>query len=489
TRPYPDPMNPDGACVDTEFTWGPLSLGQDPAPGPRDNFRFYKPGITVDDYEEAMFGEGPDAGYGVIQHPVLGDVDLRGYTLQNYLLEMSGDLEYRAGGAVLSTAVTVPHSQEYYGYARYSDNGGAGPCTSPTFSDANYTQYMLDVIQAVRDQYNDTLDCSQFDAEGDHLIDLLFTIHAGYGFQEGGGEDRLSTSSSSFYAADPTDLPQICGHSTPDDPSDDYYVEGFNVAPEQLDVGSIQEEFEHQFGLPDLYSTDRDNSNAWWGAHSSGVWGGPLGATRPVGHNLWQDYVLGWRDPMVINYDDPAMEVTIGRARYAPEGTEDGLIVQLPPEETEVQNLAGTGIGWWSTSGDLMDNTVYREWDLSGATGQTIFSFDAYWDIELDWDYGFFEVSTDGGATWTTLPDMDGILTDTDPNGNNLGWGLTGQGQARLRFDISSAVGLSSVWTRIRYLTDPAVSNPGFWVDNISVDDDSGNLYFNDLETNFSDWT
>ena len=62
-----------------------------------------------------------------------------------------------------------------------------------------------------------------------------------------------------------------------------------------------------------------------------------------------------------------------------------------------------------------MDNRVYREWDLSGATGQAIFSFDAYWDIEEDWDYGFFEVSTDGGATWTTLPDMDGILTRHEP--------------------------------------------------------------------------
>jgi immune inhibitor A len=483
TRPYPDPANPGGVCVDTEFTWGPLFLNQDPPPGPRDNFRFFKPDIGVADYEEAFFGEGPDAGYGIIDHPVLGPVDLRGSTVQNYLLEMS-DGVYRAGGGVLPNAVTVPHSQEFYGWARYDDNGGAGPCTSPTFSDGNYRQYPLDVIEAVREEYNDSLDCSLYDADGDHVIDVLVTIHAGYGYQEGGGEDRLSTSSSGLSTPE-----QICGHSTPADPADDYFVVGFNVDPEQLDVGAIQEEFEHQFGLPDLYSTDRENSNAWWGAHSSGVWGGPLGATRPVGHNLWQDYVLGWRDPLVVNYDDPAMEVTIGRARYTPEGTEDGVIVMLPPEVTEVPNNAGTGIGWWSQSGDDLDHTVYREWDLSGVTGQTIFSFDAYWDTEEDWDYGFFEVSTDGGVTWTTLPDMDGVLTDTNPNGNNLGWGLTGQGDATLRFDISAAAGLSSVWTRIRYKTDPAVTLPGFWVDNISVDGASGNLYFNDLETNFSDWT
>ncbi|MEA3337420.1 MAG: immune inhibitor A, partial [Chloroflexota bacterium] len=484
TRPYPDSGDPGGACVDTEFTWGPLNFGDDPPPGPRDNFEFFKQNFTLEEYEEAFFGEGPDAGYQPFDHPVLGTVDLRGSTLQNYLLESSRELEYRAGGAVLQTTVALDHSHEYYGYARYSDDGGAGPCASPTFSDANYREFAPDVAAAIRDQLGDSLDCSQFDADGDHIVDLFVMIHAGRAFQNGGGEDRLSTSSSSLFP----DTEQICGHSTPDDESDDYFVQGFNVDPEQLDVGAIQEEFEHQFGLPDLYATDASNSNAWWGAHSAGVWGGILGGTRPVGHNLWQDYVLGWRDPLVINYEDPELEVTIGRARYAPGGTEDGLIVMLPDKLTQVENLAGEGIGWWSTSGDLMDNTVTREWDLSGATGQVIFSFDAYWDIEEDWDYGFIEVSTDG-ENWTTLPDMDGILRDTNPNGNNLGWGLTDHGEGNLRFDISSYAGESMVYTRFRYLTDPAVSNPGWWVDNISVDDDSGNLYFNDLETDFSDWT
>ena len=488
TRPYPDPGDPAGPCVDTEFTWGPLDFGDDPPPGPRDNFEFFKQNFTLQEYEEAFFGEGPEAGYQPFEHPVLGTVDLRGSTLQNYLLEHSGHLEYRAGGAVLDQTVTLSHSHEYYGYARYTtqtdDEGNVIGCASPTFSDANYREFAPDVAAAIRDQLGDSLDCSQFDADGDHIVDLFVMIHAGRAFQNGGGEDRLSTSSSSLFP----ETEQVCGHSTPEDESDDYFVQGFNVDPEQLDVGAIQEEFEHQFGLPDLYSVDASNSNAWWGAHSAGVWGGPLGGTRPVGHNLWQDYVLGWRDPLVINYDDSELEVTIGRARYAPEGTEDGLIVMLPDKLTQVENLAGEGIGWWSTSGDLMDNTVTREWDLSGATGQVIFSFDAYWDIEEDWDYGFFEVSTDG-ENWTTLPDMDGILRDTDPNGNNLGWGLTYHGEGVLRFDISAYAGESMVYTRFRYLTDPAVANPGWWVDNISVDDDSGNLYFNDLETDFSDWT
>jgi hypothetical protein len=62
TRPYPNPDNPDGACVDTEFNFGPLTFGDDPLPGLRDNFEFFKPNFTLKEYKEAFFGEGPEAG-------------------------------------------------------------------------------------------------------------------------------------------------------------------------------------------------------------------------------------------------------------------------------------------------------------------------------------------------------------------------------------------------------------------------------------------
>jgi immune inhibitor A len=487
TRTYPvDPNDPSLGCTDIADSFSSLNVGDDPPPGPSDNFSFYNfGGFTTEDYESAFFDTGPDAGYGVIS-TTAGTFDLSGYSLNNYLLEMSGGV-YTTTGSFLTVPVTVPHSHEYYGHAVYSEDID-GNCTSPTFSDANYQDYVPDIVDAIIAQYGDSVDWSQYDVDGDHIIDAFVTVHAGYAFQNGGGEDRLSTSSSSLFPG----KMQIGGTTTVDT-SDDYYVQGFNVDPEQLDVGAIQEEFEHQFGLPDLYVTDANNSNAWWAAHSSGVWGGPLGATRPVGHNLWQDWVLGWRDPLVIDYDDPELllgkkEVTIGRARYTPEETEEGVIVRLPDEGVLIENLAGDGTGWWSNSGDLMDNFVYRDFDLVTATAPVTFSFDAYWDIEEDWDYGYLEVSTDGGTTWTSLPDIDGILRDTNPNGNNLGWGLTGAGSGALRFDLSAYAG-STVGVRFRYNTDPAVSNPGWWVDNLLLEDAGGVLYANDLDADFSDWT
>lgn len=490
TRQLPiDPADPTLGCTSVEQTFGALRLGDDPAPGPLDNFTFFKPDISVDDYRSVIFGTGPDAGFGVVR-PDLGGIDLTGLSLNNYLLEMSRGT-YTTGGDILEAPVVVPHSHEYYGYAEYAEDE-TGACVPTPNDDVNYTQYIFDVLQAVTETYDGEVDFSQFDADGDHVIDLLVTIHAGYSWQSGGGEDRLSTSSSGLFIPE-----QVSGFATPDDPSDDYSVAGYNIDPEQLDLGAVQEEFEHQFGLPDLYSRDLSNSNAFWGAHSAGVWGGPLGGARPVGHNLWQDWVLGWRHPLVIDHDDPRLlsgrlRLDIGRARYTPEGVADGVIVRLPDSELPKENLAGTGTGWFSGSGDLLDNRVSRSFDLGAASAPITFSLATTWDIEVDYDYGLIEFSSDGGSTWFTLPDEGGILTDQDPNAVDVVapgvvWGLTGSGSATLTFDLSAFAG-TTLGVRLRYLTDPAVANPGWHVDDLLLSDASGTLYSNDLETDFSDW-
>jgi hypothetical protein len=92
-----------------------------------------------------------------------------------------------------------------------------------------------------------------------------------------------------------------------------------------------------------------------------------------------------------------------------------------------------------------------------------------------------------------TLPDEDGILTDEDPNGVGVvipgeAWGLTGAGEGTLTFDLSTFEG-DTLWIRFRYLTDPAVANFGWQIDNITLSDDDGVIYENDLEDDFSDWT
>ncbi|MFX1320196.1 MAG: hypothetical protein ACFFAQ_01000 [Promethearchaeota archaeon] len=128
---------------------------------------------------------------------------------------------------------------------------------------------------------------------------------------------------------------------------------------------------------------------------------------------------------------------------------------------------------WYSTpAGPEADMQMFIEVDLSAASTLT---FDTYYDIELLWDYGFVQVSTDQGATWTSLANEYTTL-DHDPSAypdiiDNLP-GLTGvsDGWMTMSFDLTPYAG-QTVWIGFRYMTDWGTERPGFWVDNIYIGD------------------
>ena len=77
---------------------------------------------------------------------------------------------------------------------------------------------------------------------------------------------------------------------------------------------------------------------------------------------------------------------------------------------------------WWSDRVDGLDATLTRSVDLSATTKATL-SFWSWYDVEPDFDYVYVAVSTDG-QRWTTV--KTNATTTDDPNGNNLGNGMTG---------------------------------------------------------------
>ncbi|MFC7195561.1 hypothetical protein ACFQL4_14550 [Halosimplex aquaticum] len=140
---------------------------------------------------------------------------------------------------------------------------------------------------------------------------------------------------------------------------------------------------------------------------------------------------------------------------------------------TATDPVTGQGDVLYSGSGNLFDRHAIVERDLSDAERPTL-TFESYQRIEANWDYGFVQVSTDGGETWHSLSnqDTDGAPADgAHPLVRENVPGLTGNtdGWERQSFDLSEFAGNESVLVSVRYVTDWAVAQPGWWVKNVTV--------------------
>ena len=122
---------------------------------------------------------------------------------------------------------------------------------------------------------------------------------------------------------------------------------------------------------------------------------------------------------------------------------------------------------WWGNRGDSIDTTLTREFDLTNLSEATL-DFMVWFDIEEGWDYAYVEASSDGGETWTILEGNH--TTDENPVGNSYGHAYTGASSGWLEesIDLTPFAG-SNVLIRFEYITDDAVYEDGFVVDDIAI--------------------
>ncbi len=472
----------DGICKSlTVTTTGPRK-GEISHPGPRDNNTvWYDPTQTADPrfYENLIFGH---QGVGRVRMDLvdpedrLPGINLTGYTVQDYFDQMAG-----AGNVLLEGSaqgwVTIPHSEGYYGAqgCLSTQHDGAGP--------GSRVQLVADVLAKFMEEHPDYYSdpspeafWRQYDANGDGVVDSLWIIHAGMGQEAGGGAQ--GTYALWSHSSDLRNSSQFKdGYQVYQGPNGAGIVVGpYTMVPENADLGVLVEEFGHNFfGLPDLYTNDIENSIGFWSIMSAGTYAGWLGGATPVGMPLWfrmiaqcGDTPCNWHLPILnIRHDAAPRTVRIGQLEDTPQGLYKGIRINLPdvvPQGT--LNRAGTGKGAYSGAGlDNLDITLQRA--ISIPTTAKRLSFSSSWDIEEDRDYGY--VMLKNGRNWAFLKDLDGLLRDSNPHGNNLGWGLTGSGSSSLRFDVTPYRGRKVV-LRFRYKTDAAITGAGWWVDNIALD-------------------
>lgn len=200
---------------------------------------------------------------------------------------------------------------------------------------------------------------------------------------------------------------------------------------------------------------------------------GPYGnPSRPVDVRIERSLAPG------DTIDDEAPQ--FGTHYYLLEGLGDGeRVVRFDGAESVPVLPASAGSAtpvYWANAGDEIDTKLTREVDLTGATAPFL-SFRTWYQIERWFDWGYIAVSTDGGATWTTLEGDQ--TTREDPAGSAYGAGYTGRSGGgdepawvEERIDLGPYAG-QTVLLRFEYVTDSSTYTDGWAIADVAVRDGS----------------
>ncbi|MGR2752442.1 immune inhibitor A domain-containing protein [Agromyces arachidis] len=486
------PNPADASRLDNNSMWVP-----DFSPEHFDAMLFSDEGIT-DRVRTDL--EGPDGQPGF---------DISGYTMKNMYEEMSRDA-YTVTGKTTDW-VLVPHSEAYYGASVCHLNedgvyeaGAIQDMQGHPDNPLGAGQLAIDAVEALAAQQPDfpfadydIEDQGDRDGDGnfyepDGVIDHVVLVHAGEDKSGGGGaEGTYALWAHSSAVAGGAEIPGT-----------DLKLSNYIVQPEDSGVGVFAHEYGHDLGLPDLYDTSgAGNSDVdFWDLMSSGSHSGPIFQSMPTHMGLWDKWVLGWANPKQVNPGDDELTVKVGQNSRPLKGTEDGVKINLPAKVVTLTTPHSGDNAWYTGADqDWADITLTRSLDVPADA--KFWMWNDY-VIELDWDYGFVEVSTDGGDSWTELKvyDESGAEVTTsdsyaDPNGNmatfgDKKYGLTGDshGWQHQYVDLAAYAG-QTVDLRLRQTTDAAYLDRGWFADDFSVTSGTDTVWTDDVESGDNGWT
>ncbi|MEU8318520.1 immune inhibitor A domain-containing protein [Nonomuraea sp. NPDC048881] len=501
---------PDDCVVEPPGTLknGPLHNNiPDPATLPqKDNNSFWLKDFSTDHFNKMLYS---DEGITERVRKDLKDprdgkpgIDISGFTMKKMYEELSKGAYSVTGSAV--GWIKAPHSEAYYGAAACGGQPQdmSGHPSNPTGAG----QLAIDTVNALAAaQPNfpwadyDQEDVADSDGDGnfnepDGVIDHLVMVHAGKDKSSDGGAEGT-------YAIWAHSSAVAGGYKIP---GSDKKISNYIVQPEDSGVGVFAHEYGHDLGLPDLYDTSGQASSAvdFWDLMSSGSHSGPIFQSMPTHMGLWDKWVLGWANPKTFNPGDAAQSVTVGQSSRTPKYTEDGVRVNLASTPLKMIDPHSGTKAWWSNlDQDWANQTLTRDVPVPAGSDVRFWMWNNY-EIEQDWDFGFVEVSTDGGQTWTQLKVYDeaGAEVTTpdgypDPNKNlktfgNKKYGLTGDTGGQWRHDYVNLTPYAgqSIKLRLTYNTDAAFEPRGWHADDFSLTNGGTAVWSDDVENGENGW-
>ncbi|WP_442596430.1 immune inhibitor A domain-containing protein [Neobacillus sp. D3-1R] len=443
----------------------------------------YYADYTKQHYQDMIFG---DKGYKGPNGETLVSV-------KQYYEQQSGG-SYTIGGQVAGW-YKASQPAAYYGGNDSSDNdrNARGLVKEALYAVAKDKSVDLKMYDQ-EDRYD--LDGDGNYREPDGLIDHLMVVHSSVGEEAGGGSLGADAIwSHRWNLGGVTTLPRT--------KADVRYWGGnmaaydYTIEPADGAAGVFAHEYGHDLGLPDEYDTIYSGAGeavAYWSIMASGSWAGDIPGTEPTGFSAWSKEFLqatmpygNWLTGTTIKANEVTSvgtEVLLDQANS--KGTNnDAVRIDLPDKVTALNTPKSGAYEYYGGKGDEVDHQMVANVDLTTAATATL-DFDAWYDIEEEWDYAMVQVSTDNGATWTSLS-SNRTTSKLDPNGypaiaaNLPGYTGSSNGWVHESIDLSAYAG-QQIQLQFRYMTDWGTNLNGFFVDNVKVTAGSNEVLFDGAE-------
>ncbi|NVK88999.1 MAG: immune inhibitor A [Gammaproteobacteria bacterium] len=450
--------------------------------------QMYYPSYPVEHYQQMQFStngyEGPS-----------------GQTLKSahqYYQEVSGG-SFFFNGQTFGWVTADNNAAEYGGNEGQNDN------------DRAVRDLVAEAVQKAVTANN--IDLSEFDIEDpydrdgdgdvnepDGFIDHIMIYHSSVGEEAGGGVLGANAIWSHRWSINQTGNFNTMGVAIQDGTCNDVDIMckrafGYTVQPIDAAIGVVVHEFGHDLGLLDEYDIEYSANGVGspvghWSVMGAGGWTGSPGGTNPTGFSplatdFFQTYYGGkWINQEVYEFENLTdTEISINLAEAVEHGDQftNQVRIDLPGES--YAPYTGS-FQYYSGEGDQFTHTMSFNVAIPSGSAAEL-TMKANWDIEVDYDY--VQVLVDGTAiagnrTLTNnqyYPGIGPYITGTSASipgaEGDIGWVDT-------TFDVTAYAG-QTVTISIQYVTDQAVGGYGFVVDDIAVNVDGSQAYFDGAET------
>lgn len=454
------------------------------------NLKYNNNGLKTGD-TEMFYPSYPVAHYKDLLFSTSGFKGPQGQTFDSgyqYYQAVSGKTFFFTGD--VKGWYTASQNAEYY-----------GANDAQTDSDANVTDLIKEAVsQAVADM--SAAELASYDVEDpydlnnngnldepDGIIDHVMIFHSSIGEEAGGGKLGANAIWSHRYFVDQ----RTRGYAIPNSTKKLF---GYTIQPIDAGTGVCTHEFGHDLGLPDEYdtssNTNKDGSPVGlWSLMSGGSWAGSIAGAQPSGFSpyarsyLQEKYKGKWlneREITLASIPKSGMELTLNEA--VNHQAVNQISIPLPAAPIPFKAPYQGRYQYYSGQGNMLNNSMSFAVNLPTVTSDKLtLTMKASWSMEPDYDY--MQVKVRG----TAIP---GNYTKSVNAMNSARHIITGESSAipqaegndawvTLEYDLSGFSG-TAVPIEINYVTDEYASESGVTIDNISIKQNTTELYADNAE-------